>query len=257
MSKARPQAHIYEKWMRGIRRAVPDAAERCALLEYIIQYQIAKVYEAADLPKLQDLSTAAALALAMLEGDLQELCEERRARVEANRENGRNNTQPTPTDPNGYEQALTIQYNNNTIQGNNNTTQALTDLAGQSALSEFAIGLALLRSGYIVKASDLHARYGRAAAAKNPVAYAAKGLNEAANKAELLCAVNYLEATGCQDPRALELYGAQLDREDGAPVLNIRCTAAARDAIGKAGQDRARGYLQKIGATAVNFVCNG
>ena len=58
---------------------------------------------------------------------------------------------------------------------------------------------------------------------------AKSGINEAANKAELLCAVNYLEATGCQDPRALELYGAQLDREDGAPVLNIRCTAAAID----------------------------
>lgn len=41
MSKARPHAHIYEKWVRGIRIAVSNAEERCGLYEYIIGYQLA------------------------------------------------------------------------------------------------------------------------------------------------------------------------------------------------------------------------
>ncbi|MBR6018097.1 MAG: hypothetical protein IK073_05705 [Paludibacteraceae bacterium] len=256
MSKARPHAHVYEKWVRGIRTAVPDEKERCGLYEYIIGYQLAKVYNAGEMPSVNDLSSAAAIALALLEGDLDELCEARREANSRRAENGKS----TQAGPSRAEQDLTIQskaIQNNTTQSNNNTMQALADLAGQKALNEFDLGLALLRKGYIIKAADLHAKYARAAMAKNPVAYAAAGLIEADDKAALTCAANYLERTGCRDTRALELYGAQLAQEDGEGVLNIRCTAAARDAIGKAGQDKARGYLQTIGATAVNFVCNG
>lgn len=136
--------------------------------------------------------------------------------------------------------------------------QALANLAGQKAFKdEFSLGLALLRNGYIVKAADLHSKYERAAAANNPLAYAAKGLTKADDPAALTIAVNYLEATGCRDTRALELYGAKMTDENGANVLEISCTAAARDAIGTAGQNNAQGYLKTIGATAVKFWCNG
>lgn len=258
MSKARPHAHIYEKWMRGIAKAVPNAEERCALLEYIIQYQIANIYDAAEAPNPSTLSPAAALAYAMIEGDLDELCEARTIRVNVNRENGRNNTQPTPTDPNGSHSTPTIQ--SNTIQYNTKQNQKTRTLARDAlfkAFNEFELGFALLRKGYIVKAAALHARYDRAAAARNPVAYAAKGLNEADDKAALNCAANYLEATGCKDTRSLELYGADLYKDGGVVVLRIRCAAAARDAIGITGQDKARDYLKTIGATVVEFVCNG
>ena len=266
MSKARPHAQIYEKWMRGICKAVPDAAERCALLEYIIQYQIVKVYEIGELPKTDTLSASAALAFAMIEGDLDELCEERTTRVKASRENGSktgqtlndpSGTQQDPIGPNGTESAPTIQ--SNTIQSNTkqvNNAHVLAHGAGLNVLKEFEIGFALLRKGYIVKAADLHAIYTRAAATKSPVAYAAKAFHEADDKAKLNVAANYLEATGCKDTRGLEMYGANLCQEGGEVLLKVRCTAAARDAIGSTGQDKAKTYLKSIGATGVSFVCN-
>lgn len=213
---------------------------------------------------MQDLSSAAVVALAMLEGDLDELCDARIARVEANRENGRGNTQPTPTDPNGGEPTPTIQ--SNTIQDNNNTSQinakqALESLADglKGQIKEFDLGLALLRRGYLVKAGELHSIYDRAAQKEHPLAYAAKAMVEADSsvRAGLAIAANFVEATGCTDTRALEVYGANIEREDGEAVLGIRCTAAARDAIGRAGQEKARGYLLKIGVTDVTFMCNG
>ena len=172
MSKARPHAHIYEKWVRGLRTAVPDDKERCALLECIIEYQIAKVYGSAELPKIQDLSSAAAIAWAMLEGDLDELCEARKENNDRRRENGASRTEQDLIGADRTLQNNTIQ--NNTIQGNNNTTQALTNLAGQKALSEFALGLSLLRRGYIVTATKLHAVYAQAVTKNNPLAYAEK-----------------------------------------------------------------------------------
>lgn len=265
MSKARPHAHIYEKWIRGLRKAVPMAEERCALLEYIIAYQIAKVYETGELPQADGLSQAAALALAMLEGDLEELTEERRLRVKQNQENGAKNKppQPDPAGPNGYQsdpaiQSNTIQDNNKAIQGN---TQALAGLADglNGQIKEFDLGLALLRAGYIVKAADLHDIYDRAAQAKNPAAYAAKAMNAAdpSARAGLSVAANYIEATGCKDTRALEVYGAALASEDGEAILCVRCTTQAREVLSRASKAKVAEYLQTCGAARIVFSCNG
>lgn len=119
MSKARPSAHIYEKWVRGMRTAVPNDAERCALYEYIIAYQVAKVYGAAEPPKVQDLSSAAAVALAMLEGDLNEVCDMRKENNNRRRENGGKTTPSSPEQPlAGSSSPYQYKYKNNTIQDN-------------------------------------------------------------------------------------------------------------------------------------------
>lgn len=261
MSKARPHAHIYEKWVRGIRKAVPSAEERCGLYEYIIGYQLAKVYGAAELPRVQDLSTAAALALVMLEGDLDELCEERREHNERRKENGTKSV-PSSTEQGQAGASSPLQSNtiqNNTIQNKSNTMQALDEPLGQNAFkSEFDFGLALLDKGYLVNASQLHGVYERATAPgiKDPVAYAEKAMTQSQNRAGLAVAVNYLKATGCRDTRALEVWWAKpSEMEKG--VLDIGCAPAARDAITAQYQDKAREYLEKIGCNAINFVCNG
>ena len=251
MSKARPHAHIYEKWVRGLRTAVPDDKERCALLECIIEYQIAKVYGSAELPKIQDLSSAAAIAWAMLEGDLDELCEARKENNDRRRENGASRTEQDLIGADRTLQNNTIQ--NNTIQGNNNTTQALTNLAGQKALSEFALGLSLLRKGYIVKATKLHAVYAQAVTKHNPLAYAEKaGFGKFSDPAAGAVCANFVEATRCKDTRALELYGVAVDDEE----LQVRCTAAAEQAIGAAGMDNAQAYAAQVGAKFIEFYSN-
>lgn len=84
MSKARPSAHIYEKWTRGIENSVPNKEERCSIYEYIFAYQYAKIYETEEIPNKPDgLSETAAAALNMLEGDIDELCEARIAAIDA------------------------------------------------------------------------------------------------------------------------------------------------------------------------------
>lgn len=259
MSKARPHAHIYEKWVRGLRKAVPNAEERCALLEYIIAYQIAKVYDAGEIPQVQDLSQAAALALAMLEGDLEELCEERRANNDRRRENGAkaipNSTEQTLAGTSSPLQSNTIQDNNNTSQIN--AKQVLANLATDGAIKEFDLGLALLRRGYLVKAADLHSVYERAAQKEHPLAYAAKAMVEAADRAALTIAANFIEATGCRDTRALEVYGAGKISDDGTPVLEVRCTAAAREVLSKASKANIATYLETCGADRIEYFCNG
>ena len=272
MSKARPHAHIYEKWVRGIRTAVPNADERCGLYEYVIGYQLAKVYNAVELPRVQDLSSAAAIALAMLEGDLDELCEARKEHNQKRQENGAMNipsrteqdqvgasrTKQDQVGPINTIQSNTIQ--SNTIQSNSNTMQDLANLPlGQNAFkSEFDFGLALLDKGYLVNASQLHSVYERATAPgiKDPVAYAAAAMTQSKNRAGLATAVNYLKATGCRDTRALEVWWAK-PSEIERGVLDIGCAPAARDAITAQYQDKAREYLEKIGCNAIKFVCNG
>jgi len=265
MSKARPHANIYEKWMRGLRKAVPNDAERCAVLEYIIAYQVAKVYGIGEVPKADGLSKDADTALAMIEGDLEDVTEELRAMAERNRENGAKNKPPQsdPADPSGYPvgptiQSNTIQDNNKAIQGN---TQALAGLADglNGQIKEFDLGLALLRAGYIVKAADLHDIYDRAAQAKNPAAYAAKAMNPAdpSARAGLSVAANYIEATGCKDTRALEVYGAAMASEDGEAILCVRCTTQAREVLSRASKAKVAEYLQTCGAARIVFSCNG
>lgn len=259
MSKARPHAHIYEKWVRGLRKAVPSAEERCALLEYIIAYQIAKVYDAGEIPPVQDLSQAAALALAMLEGDLEELCEERRANNDRRRENGAKAVPSSTEQPlagtSSPLQSNTIQDNNNTSQSN--AKQVLANLATDGAIKEFDLGLALLRKGYLVKAADLHSVYERAAQKEHPLAYAAKAMVEAADRAALTIAANFIEATGCRDTRALEVYGVGKISDDGTPVLEVRCTAAAREVLSKASKANIATYLETCGADRIEYFCNG
>lgn len=260
MSKARPLAHIYEKWVRGIKQAVPNEQERCGLYEYIIEYQFAKVYGVGNTPSRSNLSVAAQTACAMLEGDLDELCDARR---ENNKKRAQNGAQNIPSSTEQVQAGASRPIQNNTIQNNttqsqNNTIQDTADLVGQMGfIKEFDLGLALLRNGYIVKATDLHNKYERARQAKNPVAYAKAGLREAHDKAGLAAAVNYLEATGCKDTRGLELFGAKIKTDEGERVLEISCTTAARDAIGKIGQDKASEYLKTIGVKNVIFWCNG
>lgn len=263
MSKARPHAHIYEKWVRGLRKAVPSAEERCALLEYIIAYQIAKVYDAGEIPPVQDLSQAAALALAMLEGDLEELCEERRANNDRRRENGAKAVPSSTEQPlagtSSPLQSNTIQDNNNTSQSN--AKQALESLADglKGQIKEFDLGLALLRKGYLVKAGELHSIYDRAAQKEHPLAYAAKAMVEAdpSVRAGLAIAANFVEASGCRDTRALEVYGASMASDDGARILSVRCTPAARDILSNASKAKVTEYLETCGADRVEYFCNG
>ena len=257
MSKARPHAHIYEKWVRGIRQAVPDEGGRCALYEYIFAYQFARVYGATEIPNAGELSHAAALAFAMLEGDLDELCEARKENNNRRRENGLQST------PNSTEQPLAgasrpLQSNtiqSNTIQSNSNTIakQALECLADAS-ICIFDLGLCLLRKGYIVQSDRLQSVYERARKAKSPIAYAEKaGFNKLADpSAGVLCA-NFVEATKCRDTNALELYGVQVD----ADVLIVRCTAAARRAIGTTGTANAKQYAAAVGASDIRYLSNG
>lgn len=255
MSKARPHAHIYEKWVRGLHTAVPDDGERCGLLEYIIQYQIAEIYGAAELPKVQDLSSAAAIALAMLKGDLEELCEARKENNNRRKDNGALNI-PSRSEQDLAGASRTLQNNtiqNNTIQSNNNTMQALEDLAGQSALSEFSIGLALLRKGYLVRAAQLRGVYPKASKARSPLAYAEKaGFNKCQDPTAGPPCANFVEATKCRDTRALEIYGVRVD--DG--IMQVRCTAAAERAIGTTGTENAMQYAASTGATEIRYICN-
>ena len=248
MSKARPHAHIYEKWVRGIRTAVPNAEERCGLYEYIIAYQLAKIYDAAELPQVQDLSSAAAVALAMLEGDLDELCEERKANNDKRRENGAQKPNSTGQTLAGAGRPL----QSNTIQSNTIAKQALKDL--QSAnLSIFDLGLALLKSGYIVRYDQLQSIYDRARTAKSPVAYAAKALDKLADPTAGAICANFIEATGCKDAQALELYGVS---KEGA-ILYVRGTAAAFAAIGEKGIQNAMQYAAAVGANNIQCISNG
>ena len=163
-----------------------------------------------------------------------------------------------PTAKAEQNDSKTIANENDNVNENENAKENARTLArgGLMALGEFELGFALFRKGYIVKAADLHAIYARAAATKSPVAYAAKAFHEADDKAKLNVAANYLEAIGCKDTRGLEIYGANLCQEGGEVLLKVRCTAAARDAIGSTGQDKAKTYLKSIGATGVSFVCN-
>lgn len=259
MSKARPHAHIYEKWVRGIRKAVPNEAERCGLYEYFIDYQLAKVYGAAEMPDAQRLSPAAAVAMACYEGDLEELCEERRENNDRRRENGAkaipNSTEQTLAGTSSPLQSNTIQDNNNTSQSN--AKQVLANLATDGAIKEFDLGLALLRKGYLVKAADLHSVYERAAQKEHPLAYAAKAMVEAADRAALTIAANFIEATGCRDTRALEVYGVGKISDDGTPVLEVRCTAAAREVLSKASKANIATYLETCGADRIEYFCNG
>ncbi len=259
MSKARPHAHIYEKWVRGIRKAVPNEAERCGLYEYFIDYQLAKVYGAAEMPDAQRLSPAAAVAMACYEGDLEELCEERRENNDRRRENGAkaipNSTEQTLAGTSSPLQSNTIQDNNNTSQSN--AKQVLANLATDGAIKEFDLGLALLRNGYLVKAADLHSVYERAAQKEHPLAYAAKAMVLAADRAALTIAANFIEATGCRNTRALEVYGAGKISDDGTPVLEVRCTAAAREVLSKASKANIATYLETCGADRIEYFCNG
>lgn len=258
MSKARPHAHIYEKWVRGIRQAVPDERERCGLYEYIIAYQIAKVYGAAAVPNRRELSKAAAVALAMLEGDLEELCEARKDNNDRRRENGAQNV------PGSTEQTLAgasrpLQSNtkqSNTIQSNSNAIamQAIDSLA-EPSVTIFDMGLALLRKGYFVHYDKLQSVYERARKAKSPLVYAENsGFTKLAGEPTegAICA-NYIEATKCKDARAIEMYGAKLEGR----TLVVRCTPQAADAIGKAGTENAMQYAAKIGASEIKYLCNG
>ena len=263
MSKARPHAHIYEKWVRGIRKAVPNEAERCGLYEYFIDYQLAKVYGAVEMPDAQVLSPAAAVAFACYEGDLDELCEVRKLLVERNKVNGlKGRPQQTPADPSGGEMTPTIQSNtiqDKTIQSNINAKQVLADLATDGEIQEFDLGLALLYKGYLVKAGELHSLYARAAQKEHPVAYAAKAMVEAdpSVRAGLAVAANFVKATGCRDTRALEVYGASIASDDGTPILNVRCTPAAREVLSKASKANIADYLETCGADRVEYFCNG
>lgn len=263
MSKARPHAHIYEKWVRGIRQAVPDERERCVLYEYIIAYQIAKVYGAAAEPNRRELSKAAAVALAMLEGDLEELCEARKDNNERRRENGAQNV-PASTEQTLAGASRTLQSNtkqsntiqSNTIQSNSKAIamQAIDSLA-EPSITIFDMGLALLRKGYFVRYDLLQSVYERARKAKSPLSYAEKsGFTKLAGEptAGAICA-NYIEATKCKDARALEMYGAKLE----GSTLVVRCTPQADDAIGKAGTENAMQYAAQIGASEIKHLCNG
>lgn len=261
MSKARPHAHIYEKWVRGIRKAVPNEAERCGLYEYFIDYQLAKVYGAAEMPDAQRLSQAAAVAMACYEGDLEELCEERRENNDRRRENGAkaipNSTEQTLAGTSSPLQSNTIQDNNNTSQSN--AKQVLANLATDGAIKEFDLGLALLRKGYLVKAGELHSVYERAAQKEHPLAYAAKAMVEPdpSIRAGLAIAANFVEASGCRDTRALEVYGVTMASDDGARILSVRCTAAAREVLSKASKANIATYLETCGADRIEYFCNG
>ena len=256
MSKARPHAHIYEKWVRGIRAAVPSAEERCGLYEYIIAYQIAKVYEAAELPRVQDLSSAAAVALAMLEGDLEELCEARRDNNDKRRENGAQATPASPgqTLPGSSSPGQTL---NNTIQSNtiqSNTKQDAPALAytGEE-MSEFDLGLALLRCGYIIKAERLRSVYESAKGKKSPLAYAKGCYKDEAtnpNKSSIAIIANFIEQTKCRHTYALEIYSIQKEGEE----LAINCAQRALDTITP---ERMQAAARTYGAKAVQVYCSG
>ncbi len=89
MTPEKPMACIYAKWYRGIMHAVPDPVERCALFEYVVQYQLHAIYGAAEQPSKDNLPQAARIAADMLEGDLIEFCASRINRNEQCRRNGR------------------------------------------------------------------------------------------------------------------------------------------------------------------------
>lgn len=109
MTPARPMACVYEKWYRGIVQAVPDPAERCALLEYIVQYQLHVIYGAGEQPNKENLPQAARIAVVMLEGDLSEFCERKIEYNKTCKQNGRKRAADgtdTLTDPDRVEQGI-------------------------------------------------------------------------------------------------------------------------------------------------------
>lgn len=122
----------------------------------------------------------------------------------------------------------------------------------------FALGLALVRKGYIIDTGALESEFERINKVKSPFAYAVKALDAkpAQDKAGHAAAVSFVEATGCKDCRALGVYSIK-PNERGGGVFDMLCTACARDAIGAAGLQAAGEYLKSIGANKLNFVCNG
>lgn len=254
MSKARPHAHMYQKWVQGIRQAVPNDAERCALYEYIMAYQIASVYGESELPQDCNLSQAARLAYVMIEGDLQELCESRREVNSIRAKNGArnvpNSTEQNLTGASRSEQNLTepiktTQYKNNTIQSN---------YKGAEKIGIFDLGLFLLSQGYIVTPDKLRSVYANACSARSPQAYAAKAFedsrNGSAQHGEGLQVANFVRATECTDLQALGVYGVAIESE----VLAVRCTKAAAAAIGEHGtQNALQGYAKEVGCNTIKY----
>lgn len=113
MTPAKPIACIYAKWYRGIMHAVPNPVERCALFEYVVQYQLHAIYGAAEQPSKDNLPQAARIAADMLEGDLKELCASRITRNEQSRRNGRRAAAGTPAAAANVLQ-IEITYSNGT-----------------------------------------------------------------------------------------------------------------------------------------------
>lgn len=143
--------------------------------------------------------------------------------------------------------------NVNENDNENDNAPALASLVGQKAFSEFALGLSLLRRGYIVTATKLHAVYAQAVTKNNPLAYAEKaGFRKFSDPAAGAVCANFVETTRCKDTRALELYGVAVDDEK----LQVRCTAAAEQAIGAAGMDNAQAYAAQVGAKFIEFYSN-
>ena len=259
MTPARPMACVYEKWYRGIVQAVPDPVERCALLEYIVQYQLHVIYGAGEQPNKEKLPQAARIAVVMLEGDLEELCASRIDYNEKRKQNGRKSAAAdTLTDPNRPKQTLTDP--NRGEQGTadpNRPKQTLTDPSNQIKSNQiktnqiksnqkereeeiFVLGLNLIKMGRLVNADKLlqewFVRKGRV---NDPTAYFAKIFPQNPNTPCAECIVQFVQATESRDLHALEIYNI---RQDGDSI-DVLCTEAAAVAIGERGKQRAQANL--------------
>lgn len=244
MTPARPMACIYAKWYRGIMQAVPNPVERCALLEYIVQYQLHVIYGAGEQPNKDNLPQAARIAVVMLEGDLEELCASRIDHNEKCRQNGRKRAAAAGTDtdtltnPNRVQQG-TADPNSPYLTPQNKTNQNKTN---QKEREEeiFVLGLNLIKMGRLVNADKLlqewFVRKGRV---KDLTAYFAKIFPQNPNTPCAECIVRFVQATESRDLHTLEIYNI---RQDGDSI-DVLCTEAAAVAIGERGKQRAQANL--------------
>lgn len=267
MKKARPSAQIYEKWLQGIEKAVPDPAEQCELLKYICKYQFAQIYGTAEMPNADKLPQAAKVALCLLEGDLQEVSEQRKELNEIRANNGRKSKNNTQADPSRGEQPQTatpIQNNtiqNNTIQDIISSTPTPSKGGDEEEKEIFDLGLELIEHGKKVYENDLRQVYAAAVDMRNAgkirttIQQYIRGTMKQnlpdPKKGKIIA--NLIRSAGVVDLRLLECERVEVNSE--AKLLKVYCTNAFMEAIENSdiACNGVRQYLDSIGVTSMSY----
>lgn len=275
MSKARSYANVYGKWMRGIQQAVPNDSERCKLYEYIIWLQLSRVYGDGSVPPKDELSQAASVALIMIEGDLEEVCEGKSTRIDKIRNNlkqfqdistdigveetdmGNNETHMEPIS--GIKEPISVPQGKTRLD-KTKLGKAAQGNAGADApangepLDIFELGLNLLRKGYKVDPKKLQDRYWSICNAKAPYAYAASVFAMLQDQQTGPIHAFFIESTQTHNIEAFGIYGVAVKKG----LLEVRLRKSAAEAIGEVGKQQAlKKYAELYGVTDVEFVING